>query len=86
MNLSRRLEDPRFLRGEAVYVDDLSFPRMLHLVFVRSPYAHARIKQISYESVVRQGGVVFTGKTIAYRTKPLYTLIKNVPYYGIAVD
>ncbi|MEM4401633.1 MAG: xanthine dehydrogenase family protein molybdopterin-binding subunit [Candidatus Caldarchaeum sp.] len=86
MNLTRRLEDPRFLRGEAVYVDDLSFPRMLHLVFVRSPYAHARIKQISYESVVRQGGVVFTGKTIAYRTKPLYTLIKNVPYYGIAVD
>lgn len=84
--MTRRLEDPRFLRGEAVYVDDLSFPRMLHLVFVRSPYAHARIKQISYESVVRQGGVVFTGKTIASRTKPLYTLIKNVPYYGIAVD
>lgn len=84
--MTRRLEDPRFLRGEAVYVDDLSFPRMLHLVFVRSSYAHARIKQISYESVVRQGGVVFTGKTIASRTKPLYTLIKNVPYYGIAVD
>ncbi|MEM0440043.1 MAG: xanthine dehydrogenase family protein molybdopterin-binding subunit [Candidatus Caldarchaeum sp.] len=86
MSLSKRVEDPRFLKGQAVYVDDIVFPKMLHLVFVRSPYSHARLKHIDYEDAVRRGAHVFTGKTIASHTKPLYTLMKNVHYYGIAVD
>jgi carbon-monoxide dehydrogenase large subunit len=38
-----RREDPRFLRGEGRYVDDVKLPGMLHAAFVRSPHAHARI-------------------------------------------
>ena len=39
----RRKEDPRFLRGEGRFVDDIKLPGMLHAAFVRSPHAHARI-------------------------------------------
>ena len=33
----------RLLQGRGRYTDDIRLPRMLHAVFVRSPYAHARI-------------------------------------------
>ena len=39
----RRREDPRFITGKGQYVDDLPLPGALHLTFVRSPWAHARI-------------------------------------------
>ena len=42
----RRTEDPRFLRGEGRYVDDIKLPRLLHAAFVRSPHGHARIRKI----------------------------------------
>ena len=38
--------------GQALYVDDLSFPDMLHGVTVRSPSARGRIKNISFEGDV----------------------------------
>ena len=40
----KRLEDPRLLRGEAAFVDDLRFPGMLHMAVLRSPHAHARLR------------------------------------------
>jgi carbon-monoxide dehydrogenase large subunit len=39
----RRREDPRFLTGQGQYVDDIALPGALHLTFVRSPWAHARL-------------------------------------------
>jgi carbon-monoxide dehydrogenase large subunit len=42
----RRLEDPRLLRGQARYADDLQLPGLLHLAFVRSPHAHARLASV----------------------------------------
>ena len=42
----RRVEDARFIQGKGNYVDDLKLPGMLYGDFVRSPYAHARIKKI----------------------------------------
>jgi carbon-monoxide dehydrogenase large subunit len=42
----RRAEDQRFIQGKGNYVDDLKLPGMLFGDFVRSPYAHARIKKI----------------------------------------
>ena len=41
-----RKEDARFIHGQGHYVDDVVLPGMLHMVIVRSPYAHARIKGI----------------------------------------
>jgi carbon-monoxide dehydrogenase large subunit len=39
----RRTEDPRLLRGQGRYVDDLRLPGTLHVAVVRSPHAHARL-------------------------------------------
>ena len=38
-----RREDPRFLRGEARFLDDVRLPGLLHVAFLRSPHAHANI-------------------------------------------
>ncbi len=43
----RRREDPRFITGKGLYVDDLALPGALHVSFVRSPWAHARIEGIA---------------------------------------
>ena len=52
-----RKEDPRYLRGEGRYVDDLVLPGMLHAAFVRSPYAHARIRRLTADAARRVPGV-----------------------------
>ena len=41
-----RVEDPRFLAGRGVYLDDIEPPGTLHVAFCRSPYAHARIVSV----------------------------------------
>ncbi|HYU17395.1 MAG TPA: molybdopterin cofactor-binding domain-containing protein, partial [Chloroflexota bacterium] len=51
----KRVEDPRLLRGAGSYVDDQP---ALHVAFVRSPYAHARIVAISTSEARALEGVV----------------------------
>src|SRR5215831_14062177 len=60
----KRREDPRFITGRGQYVDDLKLPGMTYAAFVRSPHAHARIRQIDTAAAARHPGVVavFTGK------------------------
>src|SRR5689334_13281542 len=54
----KRVEDPRLLRGEGAYVDDLREEGCLHAVFVRSPYPHARIRGIETAAARAVPGVV----------------------------
>ena len=54
----QRKEDPRLLRGQATYTDDVVLPGMLYAVFVRSPHAHARIAKIDGTRAQREPGVV----------------------------
>ena len=57
----RRREDPRFLRGQGRYVDDLKLDGALHATFVRSPWTHARIAEIDTSAATAIAGVqVFT--------------------------
>lgn len=44
-----RKEGRKKVTGQALYIDDISFPKMLHGVTVRSPAARGRIKSISFE-------------------------------------
>jgi carbon-monoxide dehydrogenase large subunit len=62
----KRKEDPRFIRGQGRYVDDMKLPGMVHMDIVRSPYAHARIKAIHTEKALAVPGVlaVITGETL----------------------
>ena len=48
----KRVEDARFTQGKGNYVDDLKLPGMLFGDFVRSPYAHARVKSINTEAAM----------------------------------
>src|SRR4030081_1894363 len=62
----RRKEDPRFIRGQGNYIDDVKLPGMLYMDIVRSPYAHARITSIDASEALKAPGVVavVTGKDL----------------------
>src|SRR5581483_10316673 len=62
-----RVEDRRYLMGRGRYVDDIDLRGMLHVAFVRSPHAHARIVRIDTEAARALDGVVavFTGEDLA---------------------
>src|SRR5215467_15250020 len=54
----KRLEDPRLLRGQATFVEDLRLPGLRHVAFVRSVHAHARFRLDS--GAVADRGAVYT--------------------------
>ncbi len=58
-----RFEDRRFLTGAGSYIDDENLPGQAVCVFLRSPYAHARIAGIELSGAQVADGVVgiFTG-------------------------
>jgi len=53
-----RTEDPRLLTGQALFVDDVEIPGMLHAAFLRSDYAHARLQSIDVSAARERPGVV----------------------------
>jgi len=53
-----RVEDPKFLLGRGGYIDDFGLEGMLHAALVRSPHAHAHIKNVDAEAARRLPGVV----------------------------
>lgn len=63
----RRLEDDALLAGAGRYTDDVTLPNQSYLVFVRSPYPHARIGAIDTHAASAMPGVlrVFTGAELA---------------------
>jgi carbon-monoxide dehydrogenase large subunit len=62
----KRKEDPRFVRGQGRYVDDLKLPGMLHGAVLRSPVAHARIVSVDTSAAQAHPKVkaVITGKDL----------------------
>ena len=63
----KRTEDPRLIQGLGHYVDDIKLPDTLHVAFLRSMYAHAKIKSIDTSEASHAPGVVavYTGKDVA---------------------
>lgn len=57
----------RLVEGQAQYIDDILLPRMVHVAFLRSPYAHARITSIDVARAKSMPGVVevVTGRDFA---------------------
>ncbi len=53
-----RLEDQFLLTGTAKFIDDIEIPGMVHAAFLRSDYAHARIKKIDYSAALKRPGVI----------------------------
>lgn len=59
----RRIEDPALVTGHGRFTDDLTQPGQLHIVFLRSPHAHAHLRCIDIEAARAMDGVVaiYTG-------------------------
>jgi carbon-monoxide dehydrogenase large subunit len=62
----KRTEDPRLIKGLAHYVDDIKLPDTLHVAFVRSVYAHAKINSVDIKAALESPGVVavYLGKDV----------------------
>ncbi len=76
-----RTEDPELLLGEARYVDDLAAPGgplegALHLVFVRSEMAHARIGAIHLDDAAAMPGVVAVLTAADLGIRPMHGMAK----------
>src|SRR4030081_3341540 len=54
----KRNEDRRLLTGQALFIDDVELPGMLHVAFLVSQVAHARIKRIDVSRALTRRGVV----------------------------
>jgi aerobic carbon-monoxide dehydrogenase large subunit len=84
----------RLTQGRGQYVSDIVLPRMAHVAFVRSPYAHVRIKAIDAAAARQSPGViaVVTGAQLAEVMTPWIGVlthlkgIKSAPQHAIAVD
>jgi carbon-monoxide dehydrogenase large subunit len=63
----RRLEDDRLITGKGQYADDIALPGTAHMVLLRSPHAHAKIRMIDTLAAREAKGViaVFTHKDLA---------------------
>jgi carbon-monoxide dehydrogenase large subunit len=89
-----RANAQRLLQGRGAFTDDLRFPRLAHVAFFRSPYAHARIKKLDSSKALKQPGVigVFDGRAVAEYCKPWVAVlahlkgIKSPPQHAIAID
>jgi carbon-monoxide dehydrogenase large subunit len=84
----------KLLQGRGTYVDDITLPRMLHVVFVRSPHAHAKIVGIDRASAQEMPGVVavVTGPELAKVITPWVGVLthmkglKSAPQHALAID
>ncbi len=84
----------KLLQGRGTFIDDITLPRMLHVVFVRSPHAHARIKEIDRAAAQAMPGVVavVTGPELAKVITPWVGVLthlkglKSAPQHAIAID
>jgi aerobic carbon-monoxide dehydrogenase large subunit len=62
-----RKEDARLITGKTNWTDNIVLPGMLHVAFVRSPFAHARITHVDVSGALQVPGVfaAFSGADFA---------------------
>src|ERR671935_398006 len=84
----------RLQQGRGAFIDDLRFPRLAHVAFFRSPYAHARIKRLDLTAARGAPGViaVLDGRAVAEYCTPWVAVlahlkgIKSPPQHAIAIE
>jgi len=84
----------RLMQGRGLYVSDVELPRMAHVVFLRSPHAHAEIIAIDASAAKRLPGVIaiVTGKELSAVITPWVGVLshlkglKSAPQHAIAID
>jgi carbon-monoxide dehydrogenase large subunit len=85
-----RREDPRLLTGHGQYVDDINLAGQLHAVFVRSPFARAKIVSIDATAARELEGVhaVYSAKELHEGLNPFPAPgpVNFPEMYPLAVD
>ena len=84
----------RLVEGRGCYVDDISLPRMAHVVYWRSPVAHCRILAIHREDAAKMPGVlaIIDGAQVAAICKPWVATLghlagmKSAPQHALAIE
>lgn len=84
----------RLMQGRGLYVSDMELPRMGHVVFLRSPHAHAKIVGIEAEAATHMPGVIaiVTGEELAAVITPWVGVLshlkglKSAPQHAIAIN
>jgi aerobic carbon-monoxide dehydrogenase large subunit len=84
----------RLLQGRGAFTDDLRFPRLAHVVFFRSPHAHALVKKLDLKKARQAPGVIAAvdGRALAEYCTPWVAVlahlkgIKSPPQHAIAID
>jgi len=81
----RRNEDPALLTGQALFTDDVHLPGMVHVAFLRSDYAHARIRSIDVSRALERPGVigVYTAEDLGDYWQPGPLLVPPPPVEDI---
>jgi len=89
----KRKEDPGLITGSGKYVGDLKLPGMCHVAFVRSPYAHAKIRGIDGSAAAAREAVVavVTGEDLRDQYEPVpmaggEEALANYSHLALSVD
>jgi aerobic carbon-monoxide dehydrogenase large subunit len=84
----KRNEDERLLTGQALFVDDVELPGMLHAAFLRSHLAHGRVVRVDATPALRRAGVVavYTAGDLGAYWQPGPLLVPPPPIAGITFN
>ena len=84
----KRNEDRKLLSGQALFVDDVELPEMVHAAFLRANVAHARIKSIDVAAARAMPGVVavYTAADLGAFWAPGPLLVPPPPIAGITFN
>ncbi len=88
-NAVHRTEDPRILQGDAQYFDDIPVDGLLHIAFVRSTIAHARIESVDTDDATAMPGVAAVYTAPDLDLDPLQGFAMVAPVFArppLAVD
>ena len=69
----KRIEDPKLLIGKGCFLDDIHLDNLLHVAFLRSPHAHAKILSIDTNAALNIPGIISI-----YTAKDLVPLVSSL--------
>src|SRR6202048_1855878 len=84
----KRNEDRRLLTAQALFIDDVEWPGMLHAAFLRSQVAHGRVLKIDVSRALQRPGVVaaYVADDLGDYWKPGPLLVPPPPISGIVFN
>ena len=84
----RRNEDARLLTGRALFVDDVQLDGLLHVAFLRSQHAHARLSSVDASAASSRAGVVavYTALDLGDYWRPGPLLVPPPPIPGLVFN